>query len=70
MRYYILFSDRPVLTPETVNHGERVTFGPYVTREAAEADVDARRMAFKRENPRKYKSMSPVSIAIIGLEEE
>ena len=70
MLYYIVLSDRPVLTPETVNHGERVILDPYSTREAAEADVDARRMAFKRENPNKYKRMFPISSAVIGAEEE
>lgn len=61
MQYFIVLSDRIILTPETIEHGERVILGPYATREAAEADVDAKRKALKRDDPRKYKRMSPIS---------
>ncbi len=66
--WYIILSDRPILTPETALHGLHVTLGPYVSHDAAAADVERQRITLKQTNSALYRRMSPISAAVFAAE--
>ena len=71
MEWWILFSDRIILTLETAQHGFRAMFGPYETREAAEADFDRQDQELRKKiRAQKRFDLFPLSCAIIGIPKE
>ena len=66
--WYIILSDRQILTPETVMHGLHITIGPYASHEDAANDIDHHRMTLKKTNKALYKRMFPISAAVFAAE--